>query len=58
MEFQGDTMKIAQVTAIFPPYMTGTGNVCYYNSLELAKLGMRSQFLQVISQWEIKCLDV
>lgn len=32
-------MKIAQVSATFPPYMAGTGNVCYHNSLELAKLG-------------------
>lgn len=32
-------MKIAQVTATFPPYMGGTGNVCYHNSVELAKLG-------------------
>ena len=32
-------MKIAQVTATFPPYMGGTGNVCYHNSIELAKLG-------------------
>jgi len=32
-------MRIAQVTSTFPPYMGGTGNVCYYNSLELAKLG-------------------
>ncbi|MCK4733192.1 MAG: glycosyltransferase family 4 protein [Methanophagales archaeon] len=32
-------MKIAQVTPTFPPYMAGTGNVCFYNSLELAKLG-------------------
>ena len=32
-------MKIAQVTATFPPYMGGTGNVCYQNSLELAKMG-------------------
>lgn len=39
MEFQGNSMKIAQVSATFPPYMGGTGNVCYHNSLELAKLG-------------------
>ena len=32
-------MKIAQITATFPPYMGGTGMVCYHNSLELAKLG-------------------
>jgi len=32
-------MKIAQVSATFPPYMAGTGNVCYYCSIELAKLG-------------------
>lgn len=32
-------MKIAQISATFPPYMGGTGNVCYYYSIELAKLG-------------------
>ena len=32
-------MKIAQITSTFPPYMAGTGNVCYQYSLELAKLG-------------------
>ena len=32
-------MKIAQVTATFPPYMGGTGNVCFHYSVELAKLG-------------------
>lgn len=32
-------MKVAQITATFPPYLGGTGNVCYHNSLELAKLG-------------------
>jgi glycosyltransferase involved in cell wall biosynthesis len=32
-------MRIAHVTATFPPYMAGTGNVCYYNALELARLG-------------------
>lgn len=32
-------MKIAEVSSTFPPYMGGTGNVCYYNALELAKMG-------------------
>jgi glycosyltransferase involved in cell wall biosynthesis len=32
-------MKIAQVSATLPPYNGGTGNVCYHNSEELAKLG-------------------
>jgi glycosyltransferase involved in cell wall biosynthesis len=32
-------MRIAHVTATFPPYMAGTGNVCYYNTLELARRG-------------------
>ena len=32
-------MKIAQVTATFPPYLAGTGNVCYNYAIELAKLG-------------------
>jgi glycosyltransferase involved in cell wall biosynthesis len=32
-------MKIAHVTATFPPYWGGTGNVVYYNALELARRG-------------------
>jgi glycosyltransferase involved in cell wall biosynthesis len=32
-------MKIAQVSATFPPYMAGTGNVCYNYSIGLSKLG-------------------
>lgn len=32
-------MKIAHVTATFPPYEGGTGNVCYQNALVLAKAG-------------------
>jgi glycosyltransferase involved in cell wall biosynthesis len=33
------TMRIAHVTATFPPYMGGTGNVAYYNAIELAHRG-------------------
>lgn len=32
-------MKICQFSSTFPPYYGGTGNTCYYNSLELARLG-------------------
>jgi glycosyltransferase involved in cell wall biosynthesis len=32
-------MKIAQIVCTFPPYPGGIGNVAYYNSLELARLG-------------------
>jgi glycosyltransferase involved in cell wall biosynthesis len=32
-------MRIAHVTATFPPYSGGTGNVCYYNARELARQG-------------------
>lgn len=32
-------MRIAHVTATFPPQYTGTGIVCYYNALGLARLG-------------------
>ena len=31
--------RIAHVTATFPPYRGGTGNVCYYNARELARRG-------------------
>ena len=31
-------MRIAHITATFPPYMAGTGTICYYNTLELARL--------------------
>lgn len=32
-------MKIAQISATFPPYMGGGGNVCYHNAVELAARG-------------------
>jgi len=32
-------LRIAHITATFPPYQGGTGNVCYYNARELARLG-------------------
>ena len=32
-------MHIAHVTATFPPYRGGTGNVCYHNARELARRG-------------------
>jgi glycosyltransferase involved in cell wall biosynthesis len=32
-------LRIAHVTATFPPYHAGTGNVCYHNARTLARLG-------------------
>jgi glycosyltransferase involved in cell wall biosynthesis len=32
-------LRVAHVTSTFPPYMAGTGNVCFYNALELARRG-------------------
>src|SRR6267143_2504712 len=32
-------MRIAHVTATFPPYYGGTGNVCFHNALGRAKAG-------------------
>lgn len=32
-------MRIAHVTATFPPYQGGTGNVCYYSAIELVCRG-------------------
>jgi len=32
-------MKIAHVTATFPPYMGGTGNVCFHNALLMVQRG-------------------
>lgn len=32
-------MRIAHITATFPPYESGTGRVAYFNALELARLG-------------------
>jgi glycosyltransferase involved in cell wall biosynthesis len=32
-------MKIAHICAVFPPYHSGTGTVCLYNALYLARLG-------------------
>ena len=34
-----DRLRIAHVTATFPPYRGGTGNVCYHNARELARRG-------------------
>jgi glycosyltransferase involved in cell wall biosynthesis len=33
------SMRIAHITATFPPYYTGTGNVCYHNARVLAQRG-------------------
>jgi glycosyltransferase involved in cell wall biosynthesis len=32
-------MRIAHVTAVFPPYRSGTGNGCFYTARELARRG-------------------
>ena len=32
-------MRIAHVSATFPPYYGGTGNVCYHNARVLAERG-------------------
>lgn len=32
-------MRIAHITATFPPYRAGTGTVCYHNARELARRG-------------------
>ena len=32
-------MKIAHIISTFPPYYSGTGMVCYYNALELGRMG-------------------
>ena len=32
-------LRIAHVTATFPPYWGGTGNVCFYNARELTRRG-------------------
>lgn len=38
-------LQIAHVTATFPPYHGGTGNVCYHNARELARRGHEVQVL-------------
>lgn len=38
-------MRIAHVSATFPPYWAGTGNVCYHNARELARRGHEVQVL-------------
>ncbi|HHV35024.1 MAG TPA: glycosyltransferase, partial [Syntrophomonadaceae bacterium] len=45
-------MKIAQISATFPPYMAGTGNVCYQYALGLAKLGHE------VTVYTSKCPDI
>ena len=37
----GPPLRIAHVTATFPPYRGGTGNVAWHNARELARLGHR-----------------
>jgi glycosyltransferase involved in cell wall biosynthesis len=32
-------LRIAHITAAFPPYRSGTGTVCYHNALEAARIG-------------------
>src|ERR1041385_2990301 len=32
-------IRIAHITATFPPYYGGAGTVCYYNARELARFG-------------------
>lgn len=39
VEIGGTFMRIAHISATFPPYLGGTGNVCFYNARELARLG-------------------
>lgn len=34
-------LRIAHVSATFPPYFSGTGNVCYHNARQLARRGHR-----------------
>ena len=34
-----NALRIAHVTATFPPYQAGTGIVCYHNARELARRG-------------------
>lgn len=43
-------MRIAQVTATFPPYLAGTGYVAYYQSRELARLGHEVHVLTAASK--------
>jgi glycosyltransferase involved in cell wall biosynthesis len=44
-------MRVAHVTATFPPYTGGTGNVCYCNARELARRGYDVQvFTAVMDQ--------
>ncbi len=39
------SLRIAHVTATFPPYLGGTGNVCYYNARELVRRGHSVQVI-------------
>lgn len=60
-------MRIAHVTATFPPYQGGTGNVAYYNARELAKRGHEVQVFtagtlgksseETVSGFEVHRLD-
>lgn len=39
MNAPGSSLRVAHVTASFPPYSGGTGNVAWYQTLELARRG-------------------
>jgi glycosyltransferase involved in cell wall biosynthesis len=43
-------MKIAHITATFPPYWGGTGNVCFNNARELVRLGHEIHVFTVFMQ--------
>jgi glycosyltransferase involved in cell wall biosynthesis len=48
-------MRIAHVTATFPPYYAGTGNVCYHSALHLSKMG--HEVTVYTTRWEDEARD-
>lgn len=44
------SLRIVHVTATFPPYRGGTGNVCYHNARELAQRGHEVHVLTAAMQ--------
>jgi glycosyltransferase involved in cell wall biosynthesis len=48
------SLRIAHVTATFPPYLGGTGNVCFHNARELVRRGHE---VHVITPASAKCAD-
>jgi glycosyltransferase involved in cell wall biosynthesis len=49
------TLRIAHVTATFPPHLGGTGNVCYQHARQLARRGHHVEVFTAAADGHPKC---